>query len=100
MQERETPIFINNPIDISSVIDQKLGNTETNASVFETYWLISQSVDDCGQGGLVQTIWLIDLCVREHQQPHDLVISSHAGHDQRGLLVICSLEVYIDFFVA
>lgn len=71
--------------------NQKLGDSETNAGVFEAYWFICKPVDDCGEGGLVQCVGFVDFGVGEHEETNDFIIASHAGDHQGSLLVIGSL---------
>lgn len=99
MQQRVTSILVDYPVHVGSVADQKLRNSETNAGVLKADWLIGESVYDGRERGLIQGVWLIDLCFLQYKQSNNFVVAPHARHKQRSLSIINCLQVHVHFFV-
>lgn len=99
MQQRETPILIDNPVHIGAVVDQELGHPEADAGVLEADGLVGEAVHNCRQRGLVEGVRFIYFCVGQDQQPDNLVVAPHASDHKRSLPIISSFQININLAI-
>lgn len=100
MQQRVPFGFLNYPVWVCSILQQKLGNQKTNLFVFETVSFFNQSVQHCSQRIVVKRIGFIDLSFSENKVSGDFIVAIHTGDNKSSLFIVVGLliDIYVLVF--
>ena len=100
MKKRKTSSFLNDPVGIGAVLDEKLGNEQADLFVLKTVTFFYKSIEHSRKGVIIEWVGFIDFSGGHYKKPYNLIVSIHAGDNQRSLFVTAGLLINIDVFVS
>ena len=93
VEKRKAFFFIENPICVSSVLDQQSSYHQINLSLFKTKGILHHSQKSNCQRALILSIWFIGLSFCEEQKSNNFIISTKASCQQGSLLSVLGLQI-------
>lgn len=93
VEKRKTLFFVDNPIRVSSILDQKSSYHQINFSLFKTERILHHCQKSNCQRTLILSIWFIGLSFCEEQKSNNFIISTKASCQQGSLLSVLGLQI-------
>jgi hypothetical protein len=100
MKKRKTSSFLNDPVGVGAILDEKLSNEETDFFVLKTVTFFDKSIEHSRQRVIIEWVGFINFSEGHYEKPHNFIVAIHACDNQRSLFVTAGLLINIDVFVS
>lgn len=99
MEEGVASGFVQDPVQVSTVVHKNVGYFEANTAILETRAILNQSIDDSNERCLIKSIRFIDLRLAIHQYFNHFIIPTETSNQQRRLPILRRIQININHLV-
>jgi hypothetical protein len=99
VEEGKASSFLNDPVGVGSVLDEKLRNEKADLFVLKAVIFFDKSIEHSGQGVVIERVGFVDFGRGHHKKPYNLIVAIHASNNEGSLLVATGLLININILI-